>query len=325
MDGSGLQETIHQVVTQCLDSSEGVMVRENLEESYTVLIHAASTASSAVFAPYDPCWLETQCDLYRALIVTSLLLRLQHYRQYDQEKCQCLEDSVERCFALLKIMIGTTEDLPGTIPPSRYNILNSLLLEPLVPLSKPERERLWLSNDEAADINAGDEDNDGEGDTNHLMLPDKKQLALEELQLLSMARRPIPEPARVSFSPEIEFSAPLPKRPSDVLMQHRRVQLFRCGVLLVQQQHEGTYSLLFSSKTTVQQDVNADDDTTLRVQIMDGGDSNPNNSIQISIVDKHNRQVWIDAFEVALQHARMRDELRCEAKELWDRHPLNHV
>jgi hypothetical protein len=312
---AGLQGTIHQIVTQSLDSVDGGMRREVLEEAYTVLIGSASAnTSSLIFAPYDQVWLETHCDLYRALMVTSLLLRLQHAQHYEESKLQRLEESVERCFTLLHILVSVKEadeSLADSIPPSHYSLLNALLQEPLVPLYKSERQQFWLSNVDDGDHEYSDDDDDA--NQQHLELPDKKQLALEEKELLSMAQRPIPT---VQFSPEVKVAEILPpRRPSDILMQHGHVQLFRCGVLL--QYGDQGKRTFFSNKTTIQEDTNGLTAPGLCIQITDS--SHPEDSIQLTLADPKNRGAWMKAFGVSLQNAWVRDELRLEARELWEK------
>lgn len=299
----GLQVTIHQVVTQCLDSQ--AIEREKLEEAYAVLIEASS---ASIFAPHMPIWLNTQCDLYRALMVASLLLRLQYAREYDEKKCRRLEDSVERCFLMLHILVAVKEtenDLARCIPPSTHNILNSLLQEPLIPLVKAERDNFWSMNDSSDH----DMDSDGEDDTNtnQLVLPDKKQLALEEQQLLSMAQRPIPSAAAATTDEA------LPERPTDILVQNGNdVQLFRCGVLV---QDKGKRTVVLSSQTTVQK---IETPTTVSIQVTTQDD--PVNTVQLTHITNQNVTCWMDAFDVALQHARIRDELREELSLLDEPH-----
>jgi hypothetical protein len=181
-----------------------------------------------------------------------------------------------------------------------------MLQEPLVPLSKSERQQFWLSNDDDDD---NDDDHFDDANQQQLELPDKKQLALEEKELLLMAHRSIPT---VQFSPEVKVAEPLPpRRPCDILMQHGHVQLFRCGVLL--QYGDQGKRFFFSSKTKIQEDLTS---TGICIQIMDSN-AHPANSIQLTIADPKNRSAWNKAFEVSLQHARIRDGLRLEASELW--------
>jgi hypothetical protein len=180
-----LQTTVHQVVTEWLRDP---VERIRLEKAYDAMIVCCHSSYAYNFIHNN---VETLSDLYRALLVTSLLLRLDEYHRHSPETCQCLEDSVERSLVLLQILVAapTAHDLVEKLPQSRYPLLNALLQEPLVPLCRTDRQDLWWST--ATNDNEEEDDDEEEG---VLSIPDKKQLAREEQQLLRMARRPIPEP-----------------------------------------------------------------------------------------------------------------------------------
>lgn len=287
-----LLNVVHQVVTEWLGDP---IERHNLTKAYDALIGCCRLKHCLDINKVYTSSLLILCDLYRALLVTSFLLRLQY--DHSVEACDCLENSVERCLWLLQILVSapTSEELVERLPRSSYPLLNSLLEEPLIPLHQNERRELWwtISND---DDNA-DEEMDIEG------IPDKKQLAIEERQLLDMARRPIPEPTSEEDGNTYEFQLGHTNErlllPSDVLVEDHDSKLYRCGIL---QLDDNTIVLTSQTRFKVVDNcihLNLDEKKCFRVPI------------STSLND------WTTALETAIRQIHVQDTLRNQTPSLW--------
>ena len=133
---SSLQMTIHQVVNEWLGDP---IDERSLEKAFDTLVACCNGKYDVVNH------VEVLCDMYRALLVTSFLLRLEY--RHSPEVSQRLEGSVERCFLLLQILVAapTPEDLVHKMPTSRYPLLNALLEEPLIPMCPTDRQELYIA------------------------------------------------------------------------------------------------------------------------------------------------------------------------------------
>jgi hypothetical protein len=280
---SQLQKTIHQVVIDWL----GDPIEEtSLEKAFDALVACCNWNHDVVDH------VEVLCDMYRALLVTSFLLRLEYHHSPDV--CQCLEDSVERCLILLQILVAapTPQDLVHKIPTSRYPLLNALLEEPLIPMCLTDRQELWMN------LSSDDQEDDEVG---VFSLPDKKQLASEEAELLEMARRPIPEPTRREVEENTTHRPTQTLRkllPNDILVEDGGCKLYRCGVL---QLEDKTISL--STESVVDVETNS-----IHVKLGDG------TSMHVPI---QNKQEWAFALEATRQHLTIQLVLRRYAPTLW--------
>lgn len=286
-----LRTAIYMVVRERLDPG---VEKSNLERAYDTLIHLAST-TTLTQPPIDQAELEDLCDLYRTLLVTSLLLRL-HFGEdhYDEATCSTLQASIERCFLLLQILALTPNvaELANRLPKSRHPLLNALIEEPLVPLEKLERQELWLSVAEDDDDNEEDAVVDG-----CLPLPDKKQLALEEKELIGMAQRPIPDVKTLSQQQQHQRQ----HLPTDVLVQQGEIKMFRCGVLRLE---DGSVWQLSRRRTTLVFEKQA---TTLRLQYREGAEV---------VIDKA-VSLWKRELKQALDASEVRENLCLQAEDSW--------
>ena len=289
-----LPTIIHQVVTEWLGDP---IECKNLAKAYDALIGCCNIKCSLDILDDKSSTLPILCDLYRALLVTSFLLRLNY--PHSSETCHCLENSVERCLWLLQILVAapTSQDLVGRLPPSSYPLLAALLEEPLIPLHRNERNELWWSLSSYDDDE--DEDNCIEG------IPDKKQLAIEEQQLLDMARRPIPERTNDQEDNTAEFHAEYRKDPlllpSDILVEDNGYKLHRCGVL-----HVDDRTLVLTSQTTFDADngvihLKIDEDSHIRLQI----------STSRSLI-------WAASLQTAIREKTVQETLRNQTPALWN-------
>lgn len=287
-----LRTTIDKVVRERLDPG---VDKSSLERAYDTLIHLASTTTLAQ-PPIDQAELEDLCDLYRTLMVTSLLLRL-HFGEdhYDEATCGTLQASIERCFLLLKILVlsPNVAELVHRLPQSRHPLLNALIEEPLVPLDKLERQEMWLSA-------AGDDDDDEEDDVvdGCLPLPDKKQLALEEKELIGMAQRPIPEVETLPQQQQHQRQ----HLPTDVLVQQGEIKMFRCGVLRLE---DGSVWQLSHRRTTLLFEKQA---TTLRLQYREDAEVVINKAVSL----------WERGLKQAFDASEVRENLCLQAEESWE-------
>lgn len=281
---SQLQTTIHQVVNDWL----GDPIEEtSLEKAFDALVECCNRNHDVVDH------VEVLCDMYRALLVTSFLLRLEYH--HSPEVCQCLEDSVERCLLLLQILVAapTPQDLVLKIPTSRYPLLNALLEEPLIPMCLNDRKELWMS------LSDDDQDDDDEG---VFLIPDKKQLASEEEELLDMARRPIPEQTREEEKHNLHRPSQTQPRckllPNDILVEDEGCKLYRCGVLQLEDK-----TILLSTESVV--DVET---SSIHVRLGDG------TSMHVPIQKRHE---WDVALEATRQHLTIQLVLRRYVPTLW--------
>jgi hypothetical protein len=279
---SHLQTTIHQVVNEWLGDP---IDEKNLEKAFDTLVACCNGKYHMVDH------VEVLCDMYRALLVTSFLLRLEY--RHSPEVSQCLEDSVERCFLLLQILVAapTPQDLVHKMPTSRYPLLNALLEEPLIPMCPTDRQELWLSESN---------DDDEEDEEGVFLMPDKKQLASEEEQLLDMARRPIPEQTQDVEGNNV-YRQTQPHRkllPNDILVEDGGCKLYRCGVL---QLEDKTFSLSTESVVNVE-------NSSIHLTLGDG------TCMHVPI---QKRQDWKVALEATRQHLTIQVLLRSYASTLW--------
>ena len=285
---------IHQVVTEWLGDP---IERHNLTKAYDALIDCCRFTCSLDVNDDNSATFPMLCDLYRALLVTSFLLRLNY--SHSSENCRCLETSVERCLWLLQILVAapTSQELVGRLPPSSYPLLTALLDEPLIPLHLNERHDLWwgLSNN----------DDDEHEEVGIEGIPDKKQLAIEERQLLDMARHPIPEPTANQEDCANEFQMEQPKDPlllpSDILVEDNGSKLNRRGVLHV----EGS-TIVLTSQTTFKAD------NALIHLKLDG-----ERIIHLRISMSRTLD-WTAAMQTAIEHKTVEDTLRNQTPALWN-------
>jgi len=291
-----IQSTIHQVITKWIDpvSSKKLEI-ETLQEAYDVLINTCHLCASLDFQSHDLCWLKVQCDLYRSLIVTSFLLLLQ-----NASECDILKNLVEKSILLLRILVGaeSESDLPHKLPPSEYQLLNSLILEPLIPLSEEGRKELWLLHEK---------DNDDEESTS-LAIPNKKELLQEEQQLIRMAERPIPTNWSKENKSQVESKQEL-LLPGDILwkgiyrsgVNQNELLILRCGAL----QNKTGFLTWLTKKSTISKngDINID-----KIDLV----VNEQESFQIERNDR-----LIQALDLAKQQICIREGLCEQVNELW--------
>ncbi|KAI2510893.1 hypothetical protein MHU86_3514 [Fragilaria crotonensis] len=291
---SQVPKVLHQVVTEWLGDP---IERHNLTKAYDALIGCCTEKHNLQSYEEYTSSLHVLCDLYRALLVTSFLLRLQN--AHSLEACDCLEKSVERCLWLLQILVAapTSEELVGRLPRSSYPLLNSLLEEPLIPLHQKERLEFWWNP-------SNDDDNDDE-EIGIEGIPDKKQLAIEERQLLDMARRPIPEPSSEqegnAYEFEIDHSNQPLLLPIDVLVEDHGCKLYRCGIL-----HLDDNAIVLTSKTSFKVvgsiiHLDLDEERCIHVQISP------------SLTPD-----WTTALETAIRQLSVQDKLRNQSPSLWN-------
>jgi len=135
-------------------------------------------------------WLDDQSDLCRS-IIASAFLALQ-LMERDEVCFGILQQSIERALLVLRVIYNAPDDvaLADCILESRYPLLNALFLEPLLPLSRDNRTKMWDDTMEPISMQ------DIEDDTTTasiVTIPTTKELLHEEETLLEMAEKEIPK------------------------------------------------------------------------------------------------------------------------------------
>jgi hypothetical protein len=293
---SKLREIVEQVVTQWLDTPEP----QNLAIAYNELITLAVGSDCLTpdnYRPYDAPWMEDNCDFYRSLIVVSLLLLLGG-DIVTEKQASTIRRTLERSVMLLRILVGAHKEteLIHKVPTSRYPLLNALLTEPLMPLSRDERQDLiaargYPSNDEQVE--------DIQDQT--LALPSRKELIREELQLLQMAQKPIPHTSPQEYHDQVVS-------PWNILGygkvwvggQRQSLTLFQCGALqfLQDDQEEPLTTWLRENSIRV-----------------DGDQKVVTINSQVSFTTQ---QDWGHKFDQAMEYLVIQQDLCQQAQQLWD-------
>lgn len=289
-----LQIIVEKVVTKWLDPPRGQKIEtKNLKNAHDLLIEACDNYAGPSFHPYDSSWLIVRCDLYRCIIVISLLLAVKD----NSSETEAFEKVVEQSLLLLQILVGAESELelPYRTPPSQHRILNELLLEPLVPLTSDERQEFWASAISERKI-----DEEQIEDVT-LTLPSKKELIREEQQLIKMANRPISSNHVEEFFLAKENEKEQLFLPGDILCKDGGLCLMRCGAL----RDQNGYISWLSNQSSISKNKSVDSAKM----------------VLFITKDKHfeidDERAWIEAFDLALKQVHSRHNLCKHAEKLW--------
>jgi hypothetical protein len=298
-----IEKVVHQVLTEALESP---ITEIKLKNAYDTL-HTCCRDSIQFQDEISVETIPVFCDFYRAFLVVSFLLRLEgSYQLNVQSYLQTLEDSVERSIVLLQVLAAapSEEDLVNRLPPSKYPLLNSIFSEPLIPLSLDERKAAFssYSDHDAETVNTVFDDSD-----HILSIPSKRQLALEEKELLEIASIPILTNTQ-TITTDMHANDPIQvshllKMPHDVLVEDQNVQFHRCGILdfgstkIQMSTHEANNIKVFANFVEIQ---------------LNGG-----RCINVPLAYS-TCQDWKEAIDTVRNHIRTQELLRRRALDLWN-------
>lgn len=277
-------------------------------------------------------WWTDQMDLYRAIITVSFLLL--QMKTFDTKSARTLQNTIEQALLILKLLAGTDKEerLGERLIPSRYPLLNALLQEPLLPLSRLDRMELWHVSSEP--IEADEE----EGDENGIMIPSRQELLREETELIKLARKPLPPGlATQEDSSKNESIAWKRQLPNAVLCQAKvklstksaslsrdsHLVLYRCGCLVQKGAREGWEMTLNTTWSIVNIDLDQGESSCqIRIQSLSETANEGDGGLRISElsfqIDSGQRgPQWDEALTNARREIQVREDLHRQVLSAW--------
>lgn len=263
-------------------------------------------------------WLEDTLDLHRAIAAVSFLLLQLKDLQNDHEAAKTLETTIERSILMLRLTTACSNEasIPEKVTISRFSLLNALLDEPLLPLSRNERASLWRETTEPIEVPETE---------NTLELPSKQQLEREERRLVQMAQKPLP-----SNLPEACGVVPR-EQPTDLLVQGTfecendkpevhlcSLVVVRCGVICVQLLPGQRTVYVMGASCKIE---NSTHDAKFRVRVegvsQHNGTGSALESVRFRAETLQDGTRLIEALKLARKHVQLVEQLRQEVEQQW--------